>query len=169
MAAAAASDRTAAISAVLSVVDAISNAKQEHGAALGEIKTRYESLFKQRASMIPPVSDVWRANASTTCAPIIVDMKALCPLVHKVTIGISAIFGYVRTNADTIDVRILHGLPVTPEIEDAIKVCRASPGSGIAREALEVLLVNAISRTMGVPVTQDDLEYTATKSARKTA
>ena len=169
MAAAASSDSFAAISAVLSVVDAIANARQEHDSALGEIKTRYESLFKQRTSMIPPVSDVWRANASTACAPIIIDMKALCPLVHKVIIGISSIFGYVRTNADTIDIRILHGLPVTPEIEDAIKVCRASPGSDIAREELEILLVNAISRTMGVPITQDELEYTATKSAGKKA
>jgi len=169
MAAAAASDNTAAISAVLSVVDTIANTKQEHAAALKDIKTRYESIFKQRTSMIPSVAEVWRTNASNVCAPIAVDMKAHAPLVYKMVIGISSIFGPIRSNPDCVDIRVLHGLPATPEIEEAIKACRDVPGGISAREALAVLLVEAISRTMGVPITEDGLECTATKSAGKRA
>lgn len=169
MAAAADSDRTAAISAVFSVVSTIENVKQKHGAALKELQTRLQSIFKARTGLIPSVSDAWRTIASAVCPPIVVDLAGMCPLVHTLLIGITHIFGLLRTNLNSIDIRDLHGLPVTPEIEEAIRACRATPSGTGPVEALEVLLAHEISRAVGVPLTEDELDYAATKCARKTA
>lgn len=169
---------SASAAAARTLADTLERTWDEHGDGFGHLMYLFGQITNKINSNIPSIAAGWRDVMQGCMAPEVFHLEKTAPFIEKVMMATGAAYVFanldmaqfvnVRTSFRVVD---LAGLPLTLDIERAMRqmaaACKADDRDKLqqSRDLLHQLVAQAIADHLGLPLTDDDADCNATKSA----
>lgn len=175
-----ADDRTRAISAARTLADTLDETREAHAHVLRPLLDAYLEMFQlnEHSANSASISDAWRRATDGKPYNLSLDLRGVAPFLSKVILAASAVAS-LNLNRPVInpapvlefELRHLRGLATTARIERAMAdvVAHQNAHGAAAHElvvAAAMLVAEHMAQSLGLPRTDANAEFVATKNAR---
>lgn len=169
---------SASASAARTLADTLQQTWVDHGAEFGDLMYSFGKITQKIDSAIPSIAEGWHHTVHGCMAPEVFHLAKTAPFIEKVLMAAGAVYAFVHLNkASFVTVHTsfrvldLDGIPMTLDIERTMKQMVAAHKADNrdkfqqSQRVLHQLVTHAIADHLGLPLTDDDVEYNETKSA----